>query len=97
MAKIAGVHRYVIQAVRRAASGADLEPVCDGIAEIWFDSLAVVQDAAESREGQAAAADLPKFCSPESGTVVVEEIAVVVGQAETPSPIRGVCVNRYNS
>jgi len=84
VAKIPGVRQYVIQPVTRAASGADVEPVCDCIAEIWFESLAMVQDAAESKEGQAAAADVPNFCAPESGAVVVDEIAVARSLARVP-------------
>jgi len=74
VAKIPGVLRYVIQPVTRAAAGAETEPVCDGVAEIWFETLARVQDAEESREGRAAADDVAKFCSAGSGAVVVEEI-----------------------
>ena len=86
VAKIPGVRRYVIQPVIRTASGADVEPVCDGIAEVWFDNQSIVQDAVESPEGQAAAADVPKFCAPESGAVVVDEISGAIGVARRASP-----------
>jgi uncharacterized protein (TIGR02118 family) len=78
VAKIPGVRRHVIHSVIRAELGAEVEPICDGIAEIWFDHLSTAQDAAESKEGQAAAADVQKFCAPGSGAVVIEEVAAVV-------------------
>ena len=78
VAKVPGVRRYVIQPVTRAAL-ADADPVCDGVAEIWFENLAMVQDAAASAAGQIASADIAKFCAPQSGAVVVDEIAVAEG------------------
>jgi uncharacterized protein (TIGR02118 family) len=49
VAKIPGVRRHVIHSVIRAELGAEVEPICDGIAEIWFDHLSTAQDAAESK------------------------------------------------
>jgi uncharacterized protein (TIGR02118 family) len=40
------------------------EPACDGVAEMWFDSVTAFQEALASPEGQAGMADLPNFCDP---------------------------------
>ncbi|HZR26686.1 MAG TPA: EthD family reductase [Vicinamibacterales bacterium] len=72
VARIPGVRRYVINAV--IPDDSLTKSVCDGIAEVWFDSRAALQDGVASAAGQAAVADIPNFCSPASGTVVAEEI-----------------------
>ena len=71
-AQIPGVRRYVINAVMPDASLTT--SICDGVAEVWFDSLAALQEGLTSKAGQTAAADIPNFCAPASGTVVAEEV-----------------------
>ena len=75
VARIPGLRRYVINAV--SPDAALTTPMCDGVAEAWFDAPAAVQEALASEAGRAAQADLANFCRPESGTVVVEEIEML--------------------
>jgi uncharacterized protein (TIGR02118 family) len=77
---IPGIRRYVIYAVIGFHSAV---PVCDGLAEMWFDSRAMLEDGLASKEGRWMAADLTSFCSPESGAVIVDEIDVLDINAET--------------
>jgi hypothetical protein len=53
-------------------------PVCDVVEEIWFDSLAAMQDAMGSKEGRVMVADRRTFATPVDGSVVVEELEVGV-------------------
>lgn len=85
-AAIPGVRRYVIYPVIWSSS---LIPVCDGLAEMWFDSRAMMQEGLASREGRWMFADLTNFCSQESGTVVVDEIDVLVTGAAVDGERRG--------
>jgi uncharacterized protein (TIGR02118 family) len=75
-----GIRRYVIYPVIGFHSAV---PVCDGLAEMWFDSRAMLEDGLASKEGRWMVADLTSFCSPESGAVVVDEIDVLDVSAET--------------
>jgi uncharacterized protein (TIGR02118 family) len=74
--RLPGVRRYVVNAVFPDAGMTTA--VCDGIGEIWFDSPTALQEALASNEGRATLADVANFCAPESGTVAVEEIEVVI-------------------
>jgi uncharacterized protein (TIGR02118 family) len=73
--KIPGVRRYVINSA--VPDDSLTTASCDGVGEIWFDNLAALQEAAASQEGQAAFADRANFCSPDSATLVAEELQVL--------------------
>ena len=77
VAKVPGVRRYVANVVTRDAAMSTAD--CDGIAEVWFDNMAALQDAAESAAGKACLDDLSRFCAAGSGTAVVEEVELDLG------------------
>jgi len=72
VARMPGLRRYVINPVVPDDSMTIAR--CDGIGEMWFDSLSALQEAANSPAGKCAFADMTNFCSPTSGTVVTEEL-----------------------
>lgn len=74
--RLPGARRYVINTVMPGASLAI--PVCDAVEEVWFDSLAAMQDALASDEGRLVVNDRPAFSIPDTGSVVVEELEVGV-------------------
>ena len=99
VARIPGVRRYVIRPVISAES-AEAEPVCDGLGETRFDSSAMAQEAAGSTEGRAANADVPLFCAPNSGVVMVDDIAIVGVLAPDEAAgdqIRGAWIGAYET
>ena len=71
---IPGIRRYVIYPVLWAESSV---AACDGLAEMWFDSRAMLQDGLDSKAGRRLLADLANFCLPHSGAVVDDEIEVL--------------------
>lgn len=73
---IPNIRRYVIYPVLWATS---TMAICDGLAEMWFDSRALLQDGLATKAGRRVLADLANFCSPESGAVVVDEIDILGG------------------
>jgi uncharacterized protein (TIGR02118 family) len=75
-AKMPGLRKYVQNhPLPDAASG---DPLCDGIAELWFDSAEALRAAFASPEGAATTADIPNFLDPDRvGEMVVEEVSVV--------------------
>ena len=74
--RLPGARRYVINAVMPGASWT--LPVCDAVEEIWFDSLATMRDAMESKAGRVMVDDRRSFATPVDGSVVVEELEVGV-------------------
>ena len=54
------------------------EPICDGIGELWFESLEAMEAALESPEMAAAVEDAQNFLDMErTGMVIVEEKTIV--------------------
>jgi len=72
--RMSGARRYVINAVIPEASFTT--PGCDAVEEIWFDSLAAMQEALASKEGRAVVDDRRCFSSRDAGSVVAEELEV---------------------
>ena len=77
-AAIPGIRQYVIYPVMWSSS---VDPVCDGLSEMWFDSRARLQEGLTSSEGRRMFADLTNFCSRDSGAVVVDEIDILWADA----------------
>jgi uncharacterized protein (TIGR02118 family) len=73
--RMPGARRYVINAVMPDASLTT--QAYDAIEEIWFDSMAAMQEAMASREGWAVVDDRRRFSSRDTGSVVAEEIEVI--------------------
>jgi uncharacterized protein (TIGR02118 family) len=84
-AAIPGIRQYVIYPVMLFSS---VDPVCDGLSEMWFDSRARLQEALTSPEGRRMFADLANFCSRDSGAVVVDEIDIIRAAATVDSDRR---------
>ncbi len=59
--QIPQLRRYVQSHVRLGAYRAGLEPVYDGVAELWFDSTDAIREAAASQQYQAVRADETNF------------------------------------
>ena len=57
--RMSGARRYVINAAIPEASFTT--PGCDAVEEIWFDSLAAMQEALASKEGRAVVRRSPMF------------------------------------
>jgi uncharacterized protein (TIGR02118 family) len=74
--RIPGARRYVINAVLPEASFTSQG--CDAVEEIWFDSMAAMQEAMASKEGRAVVDDRRSFSSRDTGTVVAEELEMSV-------------------
>ena len=74
--RLPGARRYVINAVMPGAS--TTLPICDAVEEIWFDSLAAMHDALESKQGRVVVDDRRSFATPVHASVVVEELEVGV-------------------
>ena len=74
--QLPGARRYVVNAVVPGASST--MPVCDAVEEIWFDSLAAMQEALASDEARLMVDDRRSFVIPDADSVVVEELEVAV-------------------
>jgi uncharacterized protein (TIGR02118 family) len=70
-AKIPDVQRFEASRVIGTPDGS--EPSYFRIAELWFESIAVLQASMSSSEGHAAAADIPTFATG-GATLLVSEI-----------------------
>ena len=92
-AAIPGIRQYVIYPVMWSSS---VDPVCDGLSEMWFDSRARLQEALTSPEGRRMFADLANFCSRDSGAVVVDEIDIVRAAATVDSDRRANNIDRWD-
>ena len=61
--KIPGVRGYRINiATDRQPDGTGVEPIYDGTAEMWWDSIDAMEAAFATKEGKAAGADADQFC-----------------------------------
>jgi uncharacterized protein (TIGR02118 family) len=69
-----GARRYVINAVLPESSFTTQG--CDAVEEIWFDSMAAMQEAMASKEGREVVADRRSFSTRDTGSVVAEELEV---------------------
>ena len=75
-AKIPGLLKYVQN--RQVAAALPFAPLCDGLAELWFNSVESMHNSLASPEGQAASADAAKcFDMARSSMIVVEEIHIL--------------------
>jgi len=74
--RMPGTRRYVINAVMPGASLT--VPKCDAVEEVWFDSMASMQDALASNEGRVVVDDRRSFAAPDAGSIVVEELEIGV-------------------
>ncbi len=72
VATIPGLRRYVQSHIPEQGA-----LPCDGVAELWFDDFAAVQQAQASPEFQAAVGDLANFAdTTRSGMTVVDEVRI---------------------
>jgi uncharacterized protein (TIGR02118 family) len=72
VAKIPGLRKYVLG--QHVPVALPFPPPCDGLAELWFDSVESMQNALSSPEGQAAIADAAScFDVARTSMIVVEE------------------------
>jgi uncharacterized protein (TIGR02118 family) len=92
-AAIPGIRQYVIYPVMWSSS---VDPVCDGLSEMWFDSRARLQEGLTSSEGRRMFADLTNFCSRDSGAVVVDEIVILGAGAAVDSNRRTINLERWD-
>ncbi len=74
-AKVPGLRKYVQG--HRVPAMLPFPPSCDGMAELWFDSVESMQHAMASPEGQAVFADAVNcFETARTSMLVVEEIPI---------------------
>ncbi len=71
--RIPGLRRYVQDHAMPQSYGTRNAPLCDGVAEAWFDSLEDLKHSVESREIEAVREDLPNF-------IEVSRLAVILTQ-----------------
>jgi uncharacterized protein (TIGR02118 family) len=75
-AKVPGLCKYVLG--KHVPAALPSPPPCDGLAELWFDSVESMQNALLSPEGQAATADAVNcFDMARTAMIVVEEIPML--------------------
>lgn len=92
-AKMPGVRGYYINLrTPRQPEGTGDEPIYDGTAEMWWDSIDDMENAFASEIGQAAGADADEFCTVRLH-VYTDEHAIVpfrghAPRAAAPSPAR---------
>jgi uncharacterized protein (TIGR02118 family) len=76
VAKVPGLCKYVIG--HQIPVELPFSPLCDGLAELWFDSVDSMQNALLSPEGQAATADAANcFDVARTSMIVVEETSML--------------------
>jgi uncharacterized protein (TIGR02118 family) len=74
-AKVPGLRKYVQG--HQVSAVLPFPALCDGMAELWFDSVESIQSAMSSPEGQAVAADAVNcFDMARTSMLVVEEIPI---------------------
>jgi uncharacterized protein (TIGR02118 family) len=75
-AKVPGLRKYVLD--HHVPFALPFPPLCDGLAELWFDSVESMQNALSSPEGQAATADAVNcFDMARTSMMVVEEASIL--------------------
>jgi uncharacterized protein (TIGR02118 family) len=75
-AKVPGLLKYVLG--QHVPAALPFPPLCDGLAELWFDSVESMQNALVSPEGQVATADAVNcFDMARTTMIVVEEIPML--------------------
>jgi uncharacterized protein (TIGR02118 family) len=77
--RLPGLRRLVLNDVLPGPDGG--QPMCDGIAEDWFDSVEAMQAAFASPEAQAVAADVSNFLD------LVQFQMLLVVEQEVPLPV----------
>lgn len=76
VAKVPGLRKYVQS--HHVPVALPFPPLCDGLAELWFNSVESMQNALSSPEGQAATADAANcFDMARTSMIVVEETPVL--------------------
>ena len=75
-AKVPGLRKYVLG--QHVPGALPFPPLCDGLAELWFDSVESMQNALLSPEGQAASVDAANcFDMARTSMIVVDETAML--------------------
>jgi uncharacterized protein (TIGR02118 family) len=78
-AKVPGLRRYVVSAIRLSAYAAGRTPAYDGAASMWFDSGDALRAASGSAEYAALVADRVHFLAPGSPPFILTREIVIVG------------------
>lgn len=86
--KMPGVRGYLVNiATEHQPAGDGVEPIYDGTAELWWDSMEAMEAAFESEEGKIAGVDADKFADVRIHIYTEEHVAI-------PGPERQVARRR---
>jgi uncharacterized protein (TIGR02118 family) len=76
VSRLPGLRRHVLNFTVSDPNGP--VPICDAVAELWFDDPEAFHDALASPEGSEVVADQPNFLeAPRTQMIMVEEVTVV--------------------